>query len=257
MTDFSKVWNAAVRRAGDILRELLFPVRCAGCGKTDGTLDSDRMLCPDCAKNWEAAALSVCPACGKTQMFCRCSVSAAGRSISGYYHAVPYRSEPVRTMLFRVKRKPDIRTVRFLARQTALLCELAVQESGKPRDSFVLTAPPRTKRKARETGTDQAVLLAKETAYLTGIPYVRVLERSENGQEQKTLDAAGRLTNAEESFCIRNGCETEIKRKNVLLADDIITTGATLGVCASVLLDAGAEAVFSVTAAKTYGKTKE
>ena len=147
--------------------------------------------------------------------------------------------------------------MRFLARQTALLCELAVRESGRPRDSFVLTAPPRTKRKARETGTDQAVLLAKETAYLTGIPYVRVLERSENGQEQKTLDAAGRLTNAEESFGIRNGYETEIKRKNVLLVDDIITTGATLGVCASVLQDAGAEAVFSVTAAKTYGKIKE
>ena len=250
-------WNAAVRRAGDVLRELLFPVRCAGCGKTDGTLDSDRMLCPECEKNWEAAALSVCPSCGKTQMFCRCSVSAAGKTICGYYHAVPYRSEPVRSMLFRVKRRPDVRVVRFLARQTALLCELAVQESGRARDSFVLTAPPRTKRKARETGTDQAVLMAKETAYLTGIPYLRVLERSENGQEQKTLDAAGRLTNAEESFRIRSGCETEIKRKNILLADDIITTGATLGVCASVLLDAGAEAVFSVTAAKTYGKTKE
>ena len=252
MTDFLMVWNTVVRRADDILRETLFPVRCAGCGKTDGTLDSDRMLCPDCAENWEAAALSVCPVCGKTQMFCRCSVSAAGRSICGYYHAVPYRSEPVRTILFRVKRKPDVRIIRFLARQTALLCELAVRESGKPRESFILTAPPRTKKKARETGTDQAVLLAEETSYLTGIPYTPLLERTGNGQEQKTLDTAGRKANAEQSCRIKTGRGRYAQNRNVLLLDDIITTGATLGVCASVLREAGAEEVFCVTAAKTY-----
>lgn len=239
------------RTTADGLRAVLFPRRCVGCGKL---LDEENnaFLCAACTGKWVSASQSACPGCGRNPHACRCVPRAHEGKISCYRYAVPYRSEPVKTILLRMKGKPDTDAVRFLGGQCALLCEAVIAEYGFDREECVITAPPRTRQKRAESGTDQGVALARECAFLTGIPFAELLERTAEGQEQKKLSAGERLENAKSSVCLRHGAERRLYGRHTILVDDILTTGATANACASVLTDAGAADVFCVTAAKTY-----
>ena len=62
------------------------------------------------------------------------------------------------------------------------------------------------------------------------------------------------MENAESSYGIV--CEKELfYGKNVILIDDIVTTGASMGVCASLLKSAGAKTVTALVYAKTDGSS--
>ena len=56
-----------------------------------------------------------------------------------------------------------------------------------------------------------------------------------------------RQENIEEAFKVRN--DKKIKGKNILLIDDVITTGATISECGKVLLDSGAASVYAASVA--------
>ena len=64
---------------------------------------------------------------------------------------------------------------------------------------------------------------------------------------QAGLSAEQRLVNLEGAFAVRDAARIEGKR--LLLVDDVITTGATVSVCARALLEAGAQSVFAVSVA--------
>jgi predicted amidophosphoribosyltransferase len=65
---------------------------------------------------------------------------------------------------------------------------------------------------------------------------------------QVRLDAEGRQANVEGAFALSPGAD--VIGKQLVLVDDVITTGATLGACAQVLLGAGAQSVSVVTVAR-------
>ena len=65
---------------------------------------------------------------------------------------------------------------------------------------------------------------------------------------QKTLNSMERRINAERAYVLR---ECPIQGKNILLIDDVITTGATVSACARLLRQGGSNKVFPISIART------
>lgn len=103
--------------------------------------------------------------------------------------------------------------------------------------------------KQRERGFNQAQHLARRLSQATGIPADnRLLQRVEPTRTQTQLSRSERAANVFHAFAIRTG--QVLARKNVVLVDDVLTTGATTNACARILRRNGAEKVCVWTVAR-------
>ena len=111
-----------------------------------------------------------------------------------------------------------------------------------------MTWVPVSRKRLRRRGYDQAELLARSACRRWDTRPERLLEKTRDNPAQSGLtDREARRENVKGAYRAAGDC----RGRRVLLVDDICTTGATLGQCAAVLLDAGAEAVVCAAAART------
>lgn len=211
----------------DDLLDLLFPPKC-----------------PFCQSILETPADPVCPACQKALPWL---IGRAGeRKVDftrGCCSPMAYRGT-VRKSIHRYK----FSGVRAYARPFGLLMAQCVQDRPEMAPELITWAPLSRKRR-RERGYDQGELLARAMAKRLGLPAAATLVKARHTQPQSGLDSAeARRANALGAYAILNGAEVAGKR--VLLADDVVTSGATLSECARTLLEAGAECVWCVTLAQ-------
>ena len=216
---------------------LLFPNRCCLCGDV---ITMQEHLCGNCAQTAPYVLPPVCQLCGRSEDDCSCEKKKRNyeRCVSAFrYEGV------VRHAIGTLKNRGDAATGEGLAVEMA---ELIRREYGGI--SFDCIAPVplhRTKRSRR--GFNQAALLANALSQRTGIPFAQLLIKIHETREQKTLNLQERDANLLGAFDVLPDCD--IKGRNILLVDDLLTTGATLNECAKMLKIYGAEAVFAITAA--------
>lgn len=112
-----------------------------------------------------------------------------------------------------------------------------------------LIAPvPLSQQRLRERGYNQADLLARPLAEWAGVPYApRALTRSRHTLSQVGLSAAERRQNVAGAFVADR---RQVAGRQVVIVDDVCTTGATLAACAEALQDAGAAGVWGLTLAR-------
>lgn len=116
-----------------------------------------------------------------------------------------------------------------------------------PRDSkAILVHIPTATDRIRERGYDHAKLLSSALAKETGLLHLSLLARTSQ-KRQVGLRRAERLKNISNSFRI-NG---DVAGAHIILVDDVVTTGATLGEAAKVLRAVGAKRVDAVVFAQT------
>jgi ComF family protein len=125
------------------------------------------------------------------------------------------------------------------------MAEMELPISGVPRVVPVPTSPKR--RRAR--GYDQARVLAEVVARRRGLQVVNALVRPEGGTQVR-LGPEDRARNVKEAFRIRESVRSRIRGREVILVDDVLTTGATAISAARVLEAGGGEAVHLVTFAR-------
>ena len=100
-----------------------------------------------------------------------------------------------------------------------------------------------------ERGYNQSYLIAKRISQRLDIPIVKYgLIKIKNNKTQSNLNVAQRLTNPKGAYKVL--LKSIIKDKNVLLVDDIYTTGSTLNECSKVLKEAGVKTIVAATCAK-------
>jgi len=106
----------------------------------------------------------------------------------------------------------------------------------------VITFVTRRKSAERENGYDQGKLYTDELSRLTGIKNLTLLKRKifRISKEQKGLSKSEREENVKGAFYVSG----DVKGKRILLFDDVVTTGASTGECARVLLESGAKRVY-------------
>jgi len=107
---------------------------------------------------------------------------------------------------------------------------------------------PLGKHRHNERGYNQAATLALPLAYAKGLAYKpSALERRQETASQVNLTKEQRAKNVQGAFWAD---ATLVAGKNILVVDDVTTTGATMDACAQALINAGAICVYGITLAR-------
>ena len=114
-------------------------------------------------------------------------------------------------------------------------------------DANFITYVSMTKKAEDIRGYNQSKELAEEVSKIVNLPVINVTEKKEDIKEQKKLNRQERLVNIKNAFKIIN--KKEVKGKNVILIDDVTTTGATAEAIASKLKNAGANKAYLLSIA--------
>ncbi len=109
-----------------------------------------------------------------------------------------------------------------------------------------VTYVPQSAKDSRRKGFDHACLIAKRLSDKLSVSITQPPIKRKGGKKQKYQDLESRKKNASNKYVPRSRPQL---CGNVLLVDDVITTGNTMSVCADLLKKAGAEKVYCVTAA--------
>jgi ComF family protein len=225
--------------------DLVFPPLCPVC---DGILGAGRRdpLCGACWDGFARIAPPWCRCCGAPLgIEGLCGACRIRRPRFAYARAALLYGDLVREAIHAFK----FGGRRGLANPLGdLLAGLGL--SAVPGAAPDLLVPvPLHPRRARERGYNQALLLARRLERAWGVPVAAdALLRAVPTLPQADLDAVARRRNVRDAFVVhRPGL---IAGRHVVLVDDVLTTGATAGECASSLYRAGAAAVGVLTVAR-------
>ena len=112
----------------------------------------------------------------------------------------------------------------------------------------IMLCVPMRRKKQKTRGYNQSELIAKEIAKELEICYLRdCLIKIKDTKKQSTLTRNERKINLNNAFGIKN--KEKIQNKNVILFDDIFTTGSTMKECSKILKDAGVKKIAVLTLA--------
>jgi competence protein ComFC len=100
---------------------------------------------------------------------------------------------------------------------------------------WLLVPVPLHPLKEREREFNQSAELARNLSRLTGLPWLAALRRTRKTDSQAGLSREDRLVNLKGAFALRR----PVPDRDVLLIDDVLTTGTTAGECARVLVRDG------------------
>ena len=213
--------------------ELLFPRKCVLCGKLLEKEETD--LCRHCRV--EAP---------------ECAVYSTKFSFLDSWTAVWYYEDPVRGSVLRYK----FSSARHYADCYGRMLAMRLLERF-PEGFDCLTWVPISRLRKFRRGYDQVELLARAVGRELGMEPIRLLKKIRNNRPQSGISGqAERRANVLGVYRLKASADVEDKK--ILLLDDVITTGATAGECARVLLTGGASEVHfgAVAAARHHGKTK-
>ncbi len=200
------------------LLDLLFPPKCILCGKLLEKQETD--LCRSCREE--------SPEClGKHKNF----------SFLDSWAAIWYYEKNIRQSILRFK----FRRARHYADVYGRLLAMRLLQL-YPEGFDVLTWVPISRARRFTRGYDQVELLARAVGRELGMKPIKALKKMRNNRPQSGISGqAQRRANVLGVYRVISPAQVQGKR--ILLLDDIITTGATAGECARVLLTAGAKEV--------------
>ncbi len=113
----------------------------------------------------------------------------------------------------------------------------------------VLVPVPLHRKRLRERGYNQSSLLARELGKLVNLPVVAdcLIRQRHAPPQARTSTVDERQSNVTDAFTC---CDQRLRDKQVLLIDDVSTSGATLDACAAALKAAGATSVWGLALAR-------
>ncbi len=228
----------------EALLDILFPPVCLHCKKNLAREEKSKMLCGDCAAQIHIHATLFCAKCRArlpdnkkichkdTPYMLAAAVNYDG-SIKDLIHQLKYRRW---TSVIDVIRP---------------ILDTYVKNLSLSVDDYLIIPIPLHPDRQKERGFNQAELISAVIAEALQLSMpANILTRVKKTKAQAELknynDRSENLANA---FHVTNG--EIIKNKNIILVDDVYTSGATMDDAARALREAGVKKIIAFTFAKT------
>jgi ComF family protein len=230
--------RAAGRFVGRFALDALLPPRCLGCGET---VDASGALCPTCFSGFTFIAAPMCHVCGVPLELAVdddlvCGGCLKERPDFNRARAVFIYDEASKPIVLRFKHGDRTDAAVHLARWMQRVGSTLLESC-----DVIVPVPLHQWRFLWRT-YNQAALLANALGRFSGKPSLPDgLLRVRRTPSQGGLGRAQRRRNVSGAFRVRR--PDRIRGKNVLLVDDVFTTGATAEACTRALLAAGAAMV--------------
>lgn len=256
--------SGAPARAREALEELLWPTRCVGCNLPG------ELLCERCRASlpW-IEQRSACPVCGAPHGWLTCTECDRSRDHDGEAPTLdeetPLTSWPVRSticalpfsgvgaaLVSTLKDGHELRLAPIVAAIMATSLDEARSwdaPDGRPRFDDLHTDAicfvPATAEAYARRGFDHMELVSQALGAFLQLPVLDVLARHK-AKDQRALGRQERASNLEGTIEVL----ADVHGLNVLLADDVITTGSSIRACAEALLAHGAASVTACSLAR-------
>lgn len=200
----------------NLIKDIFFPVRCPYCQKV---IDRNDYACNDCKNLFPQTSLKK---------------YAAG----GYLCSAPF---PYNGIYAGAVKRFKFSNRAGYAKQLAFPIVQSILEIHGNTHFDIITCVPMHKTMLKQRRYNQAELLARECAEIMDIPYIDTLEKFKMNKAQHSIKAAEREKNVKGVY--RAVDKNSLQGKNILIIDDIITTGHTLGECSRILVKNGCKDV--------------
>lgn len=218
---------------------LLFPPKCPACG---GLAEEENGFCAACEASLPRITGPRCSVCGAPM-----GSEFAMPSCADCRGGTPYEKCFV-PFVYRDGIRRAITKMKFRSRPAAYRCfaRAIADEMGGFRPDHV-TYVPQSRLANRRRGYNQSKLIALELGRILGVPVKGVLRRIEGGEDQVGLSRNRRLLNARRLY----RAKAERLDGVWLVVDDVMTTGATMRACCSLLRKMGCARVYGAAVART------
>lgn len=258
----------SVKNIWTLFLNLIFPIECVGCEK------EDTWICERCLRAIEFNAKQTCPECKRESEWGKfCPDCQEKFALSGILVACSYENQKIAKLIKYYKyyfvqeispilAKILVRFIRNLLIKNNLASgEILLGDLWRKFDSLkkipnlildfnnILIIPvPLHKRRRRWRGFNQSEEIAKHLAEHFNLEInVNDLQRKKYTSPQAKHSREQRFINLQDSF---GWAGADISRRNILLIDDVVSTGVTLNECAKVLKSAGANEVWGLVVAR-------
>jgi len=233
-------------RMRDLL-SLVYPPSCEQCG---AGVEHPHYLCEKCAAGAERIEAPFCRVCSEpfwgaisSEFTCQ---NCANRRVHFECAVARYRSKGVvREFIHRFKYFSEYQLRHPLAQWAG---EALEDDRIRGRRVDALVPVPLFPARFRNREFNQAEVIAQLAGSSAGIRVFDCLARVRNTSSQLTHDREGRMENLRNAFQMRHN--KTVRGLDLVLVDDVLTTGSTLDECARTLLSAGAASVRAITVAR-------
>ena len=220
----------AIKKAGKFFCQLLFPddIKCIFCGQDVPNFE-EQPFCEECKAVLPFNNGHKCAVCdqpiefeAKLCSFCKDRQKNFEKAFCPFIY-----EGKIKNSIFAFKESNR----RFLAKGFAQLI-VKYMSADMPKLDIV-TYIPMAKKKQKKRGFNQSQLLAEEIGKLLNLPVLCLFSKQKDSKAQKNLNYKERTHNVMGMFALK---KAKLKESdNILIVDDIITSGATIGYCAGLL----------------------
>jgi ComF family protein len=230
---------------------LLFPPFCPIC---ENELNRhERFICEECYSRIESIESHYCQKCGaplkKNRKTCHVCKGLSFRFER--VRALGVFSTPLVEMIHYIKYE---RKFLVAERLGIHLGNLLLSEPDFTSSDMIIPVPLHRTR-MRERGYNQSLLLARKLSEISKIEvFPDIVIRKKATKSQTTLSDNERIENLKNAFSVTN--RGSVKERNIVIVDDVMTSGITLSELAGTLRDAGAKRVYGLVLARTLHSKK-
>lgn len=211
----------------NFILDILFPRHCLNCGREGSYLCQDCLACLEISGWHKIHSI---------------------KDLEDLYFALPYQNPLVKNLIQNFKYEPFVKDLsKTLA--SLIITHFQLMDNKPDFFEFLLIPVPLDKKRLKYRGFNQAQEVAQHLSKFFKIPLLKdVLIKIKGTIPQVELSDEERKKNIKGVFLVKN--KEKIKRKKLLLVDDVYTTGSTMEECARVLKESGAKEIIGIVIAR-------